>query len=300
MGQSFSVLSATHDALIPVFFLRLAFLPLAWLPLNNVLAAATPALTLAAPPTVPRLPLQIMIDPGHGGSDTGASRGNLKESEIALKVALRLADLLRHNPQFKVALTRTTDHQVPLAKRTELAEQNKADLFVSIHLNSSPDPRARGTEIYFQNQLPADEEAMFLVSRESDETSPEQDPLNPSANEPLSAHTDLKRILEDLQRNQRIGQSSELGKTLLETLIEKNTGVRFGHHSIRQAPFLVVSAIHIPSVLVELGYITNMQEGPRLAHSEYQNELAHGLYEGIVKFKETLDKEAAETLKSQQ
>jgi N-acetylmuramoyl-L-alanine amidase len=256
----------------------------------------------------PNGPLHVMVDPGHGGSDTGASRGDIKESEIALKVSLKLVELLKQDPRFKVSMTRTTDHKVALAKRVQMAENANADLFLSIHLNSSPEPRVHGTEIYFQNQLPADEEALYLVSREHVEDDgqniDEKDgdslkALDSVKSEPISMRTDLKRILEDLHRNHRIVVSSELGKTLLENLVSKSANPHSANRSIRQAPFHVVSYITIPSVLVELGFITHPQEGPQLAKTERQTELARSLYDGLVKFKETVDNQARQTLKLQ-
>lgn len=230
-------------------------------------------------------PLHIMIDPGHGGSDNGASRGSIKESEIALKVSMKLAELLKRDPRFKVSLTRAADRKVALATRTRLAQGANADLFVSIHLNSSPDSRAKGTEIYFQNQLPADEEAMYLVSQEHEEESDTKPAASTEKPEPLSVKSDLKRILEDLHRNHRIHSSSEIAKVLIETLAERHSG---GRHQIRQAPFQVVQNIEIPSVLVELGYITNPVEGPRLQRDDYQNELAEALFTGLGRYKEKM------------
>lgn len=239
--------------------------------------------------SVPALaaPLHIMIDPGHGGPDKGAVRGSLVESEIALQVSRYLADILRADPRFKVSMTRTGDQRVPLSKRTKLARQAGADLFISIHLNSSPDPRAHGTEIYFQNQLPADEEALYLVARENEEENTKvSQPAK--ANEPISVKTDLTRILEDLHRNNRIRESSELSKILYEALTRKGEGPRFSSRAIRQAPFHVVSEIDIPSVLVELGFLSHPQEGPRLKQPAYQKELARLLAEGLIKYKESL------------
>lgn len=239
-----------------------------------------------------------MIDPGHGGSDNGTARGTLKEKEIALKVSLILADLLRADPRFKASLTRTTDRKISLSRRTQLAEDAKADLFVSIHINSSTDNKARGTEIYFQNQLPADEEAIYLVSKEAEAESEgeAQTEKIENKNEPLSARTDLKRILEDLHRNVRIQTSSELSTLLIETMATKNSR---GRHAVRQAPFQVVTNNSIPSVLVELGFITHPIEGLLLAQGDYQRELAQTLFEGLAKYKETVDKDLAANLHSQ-
>jgi N-acetylmuramoyl-L-alanine amidase len=239
--------------------------------------------------------LHVMIDPGHGGTDTGASRGSIKESEVALKVALRLGEEIKSDSRFKVSLTRTTDRKLSLPARTRMAEDSKADVFLSVHLNSSTDSRARGVEVYFQNQLPADEEAMFLVGREHEQETGAQSFEIPERAESISAQTDLKRILEDLHRNQRIINASELAKRLIEAV---SHGQGNGRHQIRQAPFQVVQNITIPSVLVELGFISHPQEALRLLEDDYQKQMVTNLFQGLVKYKETIDKDATEKLKS--
>jgi N-acetylmuramoyl-L-alanine amidase len=238
----------------------------------------------------------VLIDPGHGGSDAGARHGSIKESEIALKVSLMLAELLRKDPTFKVLMTRDRDEKLTLEQRAQKAKEIKPDLFISIHLNSSADPRAHGREFYFQNQLPADEEAMFLVSRENSEG----EIAEGASNDRLSAETDVKRILEDLKRNHRIRESSEFSKTLLEAWLADGQSRRIGSLPIRQAPFYVVSNVPSPSVLVELGFITHATEGPRLAQSDYQQLLARSIYEGLVKYKDSVDKGPARLLQSAQ
>jgi N-acetylmuramoyl-L-alanine amidase len=271
-----------------------------WAP-PPVLASVLPSLlalflAFASPLLFPSLsgaaPLHIMLDPGHGGIDTGAAKGKLRESEIALKVALKLADLLRHDPRFKVSMTRTKNVTLTLPQRTEAAKEAGADLFLSIHLNSSTDPRVHGKEFYFQNQLPADEEAMFLASRENAENEVKE---HDSSKERLSAKSDLKQIIEDLQRNERILSSSELSRFLFENWISQG---RRKKTAIRQAPFYVVSNTHTPSVLVEVGYLTHAEEGPRLARDDYQSELAQSLYKGLTKFKETVDKDRSRPINS--
>jgi N-acetylmuramoyl-L-alanine amidase len=233
--------------------------------------------------------LHVLVDPGHGGIDTGAVRGSLRESEIALKVSILLAEILREDPRFKVSMTRTTDESVALNDRTRMAREMKADVFLSIHVNSSQDARARGKEFYFQNQLPADEEAMFLASRENKDPEANESATNQRKPDSLSSNADLRLILEDLNRNYRIHSSSELSRILLESWASNGQAQR-PSRAIRQAPFRVVSDIHIPSVLVELGFLTNPQEGPRLAAPDYQKSLAKSLYQGLIRYKETMDK----------
>lgn len=255
---------------------------------------ATVLLTSAMGAAAASSRLHVMIDPGHGGVDSGASRGGLKESEIVLTVAKRLVKLLEDDPRFQASLTRSTDHFLTLLERAQLARAAKADLFLSIHVNSSRDRRAWGKEFYFQNQLPVDEEAMFIASRENAENrAARAEPLVP-ATESFSAENDVRRILEDLRRNERILASSELSKALYETWIK--SGHKAGSRAIRQAPFYVVSNVDVPSVLVELGFLSHPVEGPRLATKTYQAELAQSIYESLIAYKERMDNDVPRPL----
>ena len=262
------------------------------------------ALTLALISPSPTQAMHVLVDPGHGGIDTGAVRGKYKEAEIALKVSLKLADLLKKDPRFKVSMTRETDSHVTLSRRTQIAKDTKADLFLSIHLNSSTDPRAHGKEFYFQNQIPADEEALYLASKENEQDADDLAKADAKAeprptHERLSAEGDVKLIIDDLHRNHRVRASGSLSKILLENWVAAGHGSHLGSHAIRQAPFHVVSTVDVPSVLVEVGYLTNSTEAPLLASAQYQDELAKSLYQGLVKFKETMDKEQSHPLNSE-
>jgi N-acetylmuramoyl-L-alanine amidase len=250
----------------------------------------------------------VLIDPGHGGADTGAVRGGIKEAEISLRVSLKLAEILRRDDRFKVSMTRETDKRLSLPARAEIAKRSQADLFLSVHCNSSTDSRAQGREFYFQNQLPADEEGLYLANKENDESetgdktgdsAKDSDVADSgeSVHEKISAKTDLKLILEDLRRNYRIHASSALSKIMYENWMESALP-HHGSRVIRQAPFYVVSKVSMPSVLVELGFITHAIEGPRLARADFQDQLAKSLYDGLLKYKETIDKDRAGTLDS--
>jgi N-acetylmuramoyl-L-alanine amidase len=162
-----------------------------------------------------------------------------------------------------------------------------------VHLNTNSDTRAHGEEFYFQNQLPVDEDLLYLASRENDEA--EDQTL--TATEKLSSENDVRVILEDLGRNHRIRSSGDLSKVLFENWANA-LGTKLASRSIRQAPFRVVSKVNIPSVLVELGFLSNPTEGPKLAEASYQHALAKSLYEGLVKFKETSDKDPERALHS--
>ncbi|MES2965754.1 MAG: N-acetylmuramoyl-L-alanine amidase [Bdellovibrionota bacterium] len=237
--------------------------------------------------TLPAHALHVLIDPGHGGVDKGAVKGKLKEAEIALKVALKLADLMKDDVRFTSTMTRDSDRTLSLDRRTQISKDTKPDLFLSIHLNSSTDPRAHGKEFYFQNQIPADEEALFLASKENAELESSRAEKESSNKNQMS---DVKLIVEDLKRNYRVRASAELSKILFKSWENSGRATNLGSRSIRQAPFHVVSQVTVPSVLVELGFLTNAQEGPLLATDDYQNALAKSLFEGLVKYKETMDK----------
>src|ERR1035437_6359211 len=111
--------------------------------------------------------LNVMIDPGHGGRDHGAVKNGILEANITLKVGLKLFDLLKKDRRFHVQLTRSNDDSISLYRRAQMAKSKKADVFLSVHVNSSPDLHAKGAEFYFQNQLPPDQESMFLAHREN-------------------------------------------------------------------------------------------------------------------------------------
>lgn len=227
--------------------------------------------------------LHVMIDPGHGGTDTGATGHERRESEITLRVAELLAAELRKDSRFKVALTRTTDKFLTLEERAEIANRAKADIFLSIHVNSSSDAQARGKEIYFQNQLPPDEEALFLASRE-----------NQGAKQRFNRQKgDVAAIIEDLERNHRLRLSGRLS----EELFRHWAGDPWRRRTtIRQAPFYVISNVNMPSALVEIGYITNPREAEKLGDPNYLRQVAGGLYQALVSYKEFVDNTARQRL----
>ena len=244
----------------------------------------------------------IVLDPGHGGHDIGASNDEAMESEIALKITKLVGDRLE-KAGLKVIYTREKDESVSLEKRALIANRAKADLFVSIHLNSSTDARAHGKEFYFQNQVPADEESLFLANRENHE--PASQDLNndrvalaglrqaeasrlPEVSiENSRVRHDVKSILEDLDRSARVKFSSELAIQLNNEWNKAAplAGVsKTSSRSIRQAPFFLVSHVAMPSVLVEVGFLSHKREGARLKQEAYQTALADSLAAGIHKW----------------
>lgn len=230
-------------------------------------------------------PLRVLVDPGHGGSDQGARSEDHGEAELALQISLQLAEFLRNDPNFEVDLTRTSDVYLSLETRAELSKKKKADIFISIHLNSSTDKKASGKEIFFQNQLPPDEESMYLANLENHG--------GQAHTEHSEATTDLQVILSDLRKNNRIFQSSQLSECLHRNWQGKGPKRK---RPIRQAPFHVISNVEVPSVLVEVGYLSNPRDAKRLADPSYQRQVAKGLHLGLKEFKDLMDKQTPTNL----
>jgi N-acetylmuramoyl-L-alanine amidase len=241
--------------------------------------------------------LHVLIDPGHGGADSGATRGKVKESQIALEVAEKLQNILERDPQFQATLTRTSDRFLTLKNRVQLIEKNKADLFLSIHANSSSDRRARGVEFYFQNHLPPDEETLYLAATEN-RLERQLASANDSELEPTKKN-DVLSIIEDLRRQSRMASSLRLSDKLLHSWNRNQESLSKGEtNTIRQAPFYVVSKANVPSVLMELGFITNPKDADLLVDANYQQGIAERIYNGLREYKEMMDKTEPGPLKS--
>ena len=231
--------------------------------------------------------MTVIIDPGHGGKDRGTNRKNIFESEITLKVAQALHDLLKKDKRFRPVLSRTDQHGVSLNDRARVAKNQKADLLLSIHVNSSPDSKARGAEFYFQNQLQPDEESMFLAHQENageDQTDiPTYDFLDRHKYSP-----DVAAIVTDLLNSDRVWRSSNIAKALKTNW--RGSHKRFSTNSIRQAPFFVLTQMTTPSSLVELGFLTNHDDYNDLTDAKKLRDMAGDLYRGIAAYKESMDK----------
>lgn len=241
----------------------------------------------------PASALHIMLDPGHGGVDTGAVHGPAKEADLVLKIAQRLKTLLEKDSQFQVSLTRVLDKNISLPSRVKMAEEAKADLFVSLHANAAADQRAKGVEFFFQNNLPPDEESLFLASQENQMILNSQELHSISGGDELSKKGDIAAIVEDLQRQNRMMSSLRLTQTLTQVW---GNDVTASQATIKQAPFYVISKTSMPSVLIEIGFLTNPREAKRLLNSEYQNDLAQKIYSALLSYKEKIDNHTAKTL----
>lgn len=241
----------------------------------------------------PALALHIMLDPGHGGVDTGAVYSGAKEADLVLKVAHSVKALLEKDPSFQVSITRTNDRMLSLQERVHMAENKKADLFVSLHANAATDQRARGVEFFFQNNLPPDEESLFLASQENQAMIASQESHETSGGDEVSKKGDVAAILEDLNRQNRMLSSLRFTQTLTNVW---GADAKAAQSTIKQAPFYVISKTTMPSVLIEIGFLSNPREVKKLLNKEYQSDLAQKIYKALVSYKEKVDNSSAKTL----
>jgi len=223
----------------------------------------------------------IVIDPGHGGLEAGA-RGNFGalEKNITLGVAQKLKEEIERGLKYRVLLTRDSDVAVPLDRRAAIANNNKADVFISIHANGSRRANARGSETYFLSLNATDEEARRLAYFENNSGELENQVVD-------REFDDLKLILWDMAQSAYLKQSSQLAEfvqtELNELLNTKNRG-------IKQAPFKVLSGAACPAVLVEVAFITNSEEERLLQSGDFQRRVAEGIYQGLTKFLQLYEK----------
>lgn len=222
-------------------------------------------------------PARIVVDPGHGGDQGGAtSPTGLLEKDVSLQVARRLREHLEEELGALVLMTREEDVFLPLPERVEFANKQRPDLFVSIHCNAMPTRRTRarvqGIETYFLSANASNATARAAADRENAEA--------PAARGSRGDST-LAFILHDLARTEAHQDSSRLAYAIHQKLIAATKGTDRG---VLQAPFYVLNGVEAPAVLVEIGYISHPEEGGRLARAEYQERLATAITEGVRTF----------------
>lgn len=244
---------------------------------------SAPAAPPVGPPPPPVALRSIVLDPGHGGNDPGAvgARG-LQEKDLTLDVARRLAAVLQEELGVKVTLTRTRDVFVPLRERTTLANRQKADLFVSIHVNSARGTSAAGTETYFLSSEATDNAARAAAAFENKVIE-----LEPGAR---GGSRDLLRsILWDLAQSDFQQESSRLAEGLQDSL---ERALRQPSRGVKQAPFYVLGGAAMPAVLVEIGFISNAHEEERLQDEGYRDRIARALAAGLAAYKRRYDQKS--------
>jgi N-acetylmuramoyl-L-alanine amidase len=215
---------------------------------------------------------KIVIDPGHGGHDTGTIGPNgLEEKDLVLDVGRRLGKLLETRLGAEVVYTRKDDTFIPLETRTAVANQARADLFVSIHANSSHDPDARGVETYYLN-FTSSPEALEVAAREN-------------AVSEKSIY-ELQDLVKKIALKEKIEESREFAgdveQSLHTGLAAKSPGIR--DRGVKKAPFIVLIGANMPSILAEISFVSNPTDEHRLATSEYRQRIAESLYRGIAKY----------------
>jgi N-acetylmuramoyl-L-alanine amidase len=215
---------------------------------------------------------KIVIDPGHGGHDTGTIGPNgLEEKNLVLEVGRRLGKLLETRLGAEVVYTRKNDTFIPLETRTAIANQARADLFVSIHANSSHDPDARGVETYYLN-FTSSPEALEVAAREN-------------AVSEKSIY-ELQDLVKKIALKEKIEESREFAgdvqQSLHSGLAVKSPDIR--DRGVKKAPFIVLIGANMPSILAEISFVSNPIDEHRLATSEYRERIAESLYRGIAKY----------------
>lgn len=217
----------------------------------------------------------IVLDPGHGGKDVGAiGPGGIQEKDITLQICEKASALISKRVGARVLLTRTTDEVVPLDQRTAFANQYKADLFLSVHLNASLTKGARGSETYFLSVDASDELAAKVAEREN---------AGSAAPAPSS---DLKLILWDLAQQEYLKESSTFAETV-QTQMNLLAGIQ--NRGVKQAPFKVLVGATMPAALVEVGFISNPDDEAKLKDPAFQEQLADALVTAIQNYKDDFE-----------
>jgi N-acetylmuramoyl-L-alanine amidase len=231
---------------------------------------------------------KIVIDAGHGGHDTGTIGPNgLLEKDLVLDVAKRLGRLLESRLGAEVIYTRRDDTFIPLETRTAIANRERADLFISIHANSSRDEDARGVETYYLN-FTSSPEALEVAAREN-------------AVSEKSIH-ELQDLVKKIALKEKIEESREFASDVQESLYGglslSNAGVR--NRGIKKAPFIVLIGANMPSILAEISFVSNPTDERKLETAEHRQRIAESLYRGVSKYVNGLSgvKVASKGLKS--
>jgi len=221
----------------------------------------------------------IVIDPGHGGAETGAiGPGGVQEKDLTLQLARELEAKLSQHLSVRVVLTRNEDSILGLSDRTAIANQNKADLFVSIHLNSSLGSGAYGTETYFLSPQATDPRAERSAAAENAGPAGSA----PAAAGDAAAQQDLQLILWDLAQAHHMAESQRFANMIQGEL---NQTLQLKDRGVKQAPFRVLVGATMPAVLVELGFLSNPDEEKKLQDPAYRDQLVEALSRAIGRYK---------------
>lgn len=219
---------------------------------------------------------RVVIDAGHGGHDTGTIGPNgLMEKDLVLDVALRLGKLISKQLGAEVIYTRSGDVFIPLEERTQIANEQKADLFISIHANSSPERSATGVETYYFN-LTSDTRGLDLASRENATSA--------------SSISDLNDLLHKAVLQTKLEESREFAQSVQSSLwtASRRLNSRSKDRGVRQAPFVVLIGATMPSILAEIGFVSNPHDARLLKRGDQRQRIAEALFKGISQYANTL------------
>lgn len=249
-------------------------------------ASSTAVAAEQTPPGGSELPADsrplVVIDPGHGGIDSGAETANgVKEKDIVLAFSLKLQELLVESGRFDVALTRLDDTYLRLEDRVDLARTNKADIFISIHADSFQQPEIRGASVYTR-----DENATDVLDKVLADTENKSDVIAGFTMPAMAP--EVVDILLDLMRREMRVQSYMAAQSIVHQL-EPSVALR--RFPVRQADFFVLQAPDVPSVLVELGFLSNASDIANLMESDWRDRTAEAIARGISTYFDSLEEE---------
>jgi len=215
---------------------------------------------------------RIAIDAGHGGHDSGTlGVDGIEEKDVVLDVALRLGKLLSDRLGAQIIYTRSDDTFIPLETRTAIANKAQADLFLSIHANSSPDASARGVETYYLN-FTSDVTALDVAAREN-------------AVSDQSIHQ-LSDLVKKIALKDKIAESREFASDVEQSLYgglqRGNAGLK--DRGVKKAPFVVLIGANMPSILAEISFVTNAKDAGQLREPDYRQRVAESLYRGVARY----------------
>jgi len=219
---------------------------------------------------------RIVIDAGHGGHDDGTiGPHGLLEKDVVLDVSLRLSRLIQERMGAEVVLTRSDDTFIPLHERTAIANEHKADLFLSIHANSSPAPEVAGTETFFLN-FTNSPEALNVAARE-----------NAGADKSVG---ELKDLIQTITLNDKIEESHTFAGDVQNSIQAQAARSNAAAHNrgVKRAPFVVLIGASMPSVLAEIGFLSNARDENNLGKPEYRQRVAEALYKGLAQYSQSL------------
>ena len=228
---------------------------------------------------------RIVIDAGHGGHDPGVLGKGLTEAALVLDVALRLEKLLLKEPGLEVVLTRRTDVYLPLEERTELANRESADMFLSIHANASRNATAKGIETYFLS-FASSPEAEAVAARENSASA-------------RGMHQ-LPDIIKAIALNNKLDESRDLAHMVQESLVTslRKSNQEIRSRGVKKAPFVVLIGAAMPSVLAEIAFVSNKQELSLLKTTAYKQKIAESLFNAVMRYRKSLKGQA--TMASQE